>query len=170
MSQTETEYAYTSALFFVLTNVITIAGVLIASLLSLERISDKARDGVFWTCWGLAIILTLANKWLYLFNIHKKYVLNTIVLEKLHSEGWQFLAGIGKYEHLLPDERFCMFCMRVEKLRQKTLEHIPEMETSKMNSELLAMGTDKSVESEAVPSDTSADDDSDFSVITHTDV
>lgn len=124
----EMDFRLNRLAFFILTNAITIAGVLITGLVSLDKltfIDGRTAQGVFWTVWTLSIIVTLSNKWLYSFSIAKKYVTNATVLEKLYSEGWQFLAGIDKYKYCMTiDERFKLFCTRIEKLKLKSVENM----------------------------------------------
>ncbi len=145
VQHTENQYLRTRLLFLILVQLITIAGVFIAALTPLEKVSWMPPTGsmvIFWIVWSLAIALTLANKWLYAFNIHKKYVLNIIVLEKFYSEGWSFLSGIGHYQNCpLLSDRYMLFCSRIEKLKLKSLENLPELENSNAMNEFLATGT-----------------------------
>lgn len=155
VSKAESDYRRTTILFLLFTNLITVSGVLITAFVSFDKLNwidqDTARI-IFWVIWSLSIMLTLSNKWLYSFNIHKKYVLNIVILEKLYSEGWSYLAGIGKYKKCVDyDERFKLFCHRIEKIKMKSLESMPEMESSDFN-DILATGTN------AAPS--TSDDDS----------
>lgn len=118
------ERVWTDLLFLLLTNVVTIGGVLIASLLSLEKINILPRgaaNAIFWVCWTLSIIVVVSNKLLYTFNLHRKYILCNIALEKLKSEGWQYATGMGKYDGD-PDENFRRFSSRVERFKMKSVE------------------------------------------------
>jgi hypothetical protein len=131
VTSAEADYRTIRILYFILTNLITISGVFITSLVSLEKVDAVGEGGakaIFWVVWSLAILLTLANKWVYSFNIHKKYVLNSVVVEKLRSEGWLFLAGVGRYAGHDCDARFSMFCARVEKIKTKSVANMPELE------------------------------------------
>src|SRR3989344_4574169 len=63
----EIDYRRTCILYIILTNTITISGVLITGFVSLNKmdiISDTAANVFFWIVWVLSIILTLSNKWL----------------------------------------------------------------------------------------------------------
>lgn len=145
VSAAENDYRRTCILYIILTNLITISGVFIVGLLSIEKMSDidvTSAKVIFWIVWSLSILLTLANKWLYSFNIHKKYVLNIAILEKLYSEGWLFAAGVGRYKKYVDcSDRFKLFCTRIEKLKMKSLESMPEMESHDIANEILATGT-----------------------------
>lgn len=126
----EGDYRLVSALYITLTNAITLSGVLIAALTPLEHmdwVSPTGGIAIFWIAWGLAIFLTLANKVVTTFNVAKKYVLGVVVVEKLHSEGWSFAAGVGRYAMSDDNERFATFCARVEHIKLKSVESMPEM-------------------------------------------
>jgi hypothetical protein len=138
----------TNISYLVLTNVVTIAAVLIASFVSFNKLSsgscqqlcnDTTISAFLWVVWVLGIVATLANNWLYVFNIPKKYVLNIAALEKLYSEGWSFAAKIGKYAIDDPVERFQLFCARVEKIKMKAIESMPELQNNDV-ADLLATG------------------------------
>lgn len=120
----EREYRRNTFLFMTLTNVITFGGVLLIMFLTLQNVvSDcQCTNWVFWTCLVLATIVTLANKLLYVFGIPRRYILDNIVMEKLYSEGWQFLSGIGNYAIEDHKERCMKFLTRVEKIKMKTVE------------------------------------------------
>lgn len=139
----ESDYRRTWLAYIVLTNLITISGVLIAALIPIEHLGWISSTGslvVFWIVWSLAIVLTLSNKMVHSFNILKKYVLNTITLQKLYCEGWSFISGVDRYKKCATvDDRFILFCSRVEKIKTKSLESIPEMEYD--NTVILAGGS-----------------------------
>ncbi len=127
---TEHKNMQTDFLFYLFTNVITIAGILIASLVSLEKANTiKNTTVIFWLVWSMSIASAMANKWIYAFNIHKKHVLNNTVLEKLYTEGWCFLSKIGRYTHKNIDDRFMAFMTRIEKLKLKYAESLAGMES-----------------------------------------
>jgi len=118
-------------LWYLLTNVVTVSGVLITGLLSIDKsayVPDSSAEGLFWFIWSLSIALTLANKWLYSFNVHKKFILNSLVLDKLYTEGWAYVAGIGKYMKA-PDHtsRHKLFCARIERIKTKSTEVMSEI-------------------------------------------
>jgi hypothetical protein len=132
--EAEKDYRRICILYIILTNIITISGVLITALLSLNKmqfISTHATT-IFWVVWSLSIIVTLANKWVHSYNIDKKYILNTSFLEKLYSEGWSFVSGIDTYDMVI-HERYSLFCTRIEQLKMKSLENITDLQTSKYN-------------------------------------
>ncbi len=149
LEKTVIEYKYNHVMFVILTNIVSIAGILVTSLLLLEQIPDlgpTSATGLFWTTWALALLLTLANKWLNTFDVYKKYILNKIVLEKLKSEGWQFITGIGRYRCSILADRFELFCARIEHIHLKSIENMPEMEMNDAAADILATGSQKPTE------------------------
>lgn len=148
----ESQYFLTSLCYLTFTNFITIGGVLVTSFASFDRISDTTNNtssstrtisAVFlWIVWVLGLMIAVSSGLLHVFNIPKKYTLNYVILEKLHSEGWLFVAGIGKYEKQLDvDKRFRLFCKRVEKIKLKSVETMPGMD-AREESDILAAGSD----------------------------
>lgn len=149
----ESQYFITSVCYLTFTNFITIGGILVTSFASFDRISDltnntndsnqqTAATVFLWVVWVLGLMIAICSGLLHVFNIPKKYTLNYVILEKLHSEGWLFVAGIGKYEKQ-PDvnKRFRLFCKRVEKIKLKSVETMPGMD-AKEESDILAAGSD----------------------------
>lgn len=119
-------------LFFnILTNWILLSNILVTALLSLtktEVIAPDSRDGVFWLIWGMSMSLTLANKWMYSFNIHRRYVFNNILLARLRNEGWTFISGVGLYEEPNMRRRFLLFCERVERISLATTQELSKFQ------------------------------------------
>ncbi len=119
--------------FHILVNFITVAGVLITTFVSLEsslRVPDSAQTGLYWTVVALGACVIIANKFLYIFGIHKKYIITQQTAEKYKTEGWMFLAGVGRYSEP-PDRRILIFCNRIEHLQAKQIQ---EMTTVNMSS------------------------------------
>lgn len=146
VTHAENDYRRATFLYISLTNIITIAGVLVTAFVSFDRISSTTNNTsiatsltsqiFLWLVWILGILLSVCNGLLYTFNIPKKYVLNIAILEKLYSEGWSFIAGIGRYKTSDIDARFERFCSRIEKIKMKSVETLPEMGSNE-GSEIL---------------------------------
>lgn len=137
VTDAEADYARTTMLFIALTNIITIGGVLLISFLPLEKVKIIPADAAeifYWISWVISIIVTIAHKSLFSFNIPRKYVLNTTFLEKYYSEGWQFAAGINRYtEAETLEDRVKMFISRVEHIKLKSLEIMSSIESSQVS-------------------------------------
>lgn len=150
VTSTEKQYFITKMCYFIFTNTITIGGVLVTSFSSFDRVTSTANitsnntniaSNVFmWIVWILGILIAGFSGILQVFNIPKKYTLNYVVLEKLYSEGWSFAAGIGRYDKNI-DDRFKLFCRRVEKIRIKSVEAMPDM-GNRDHDDILNIGDD----------------------------
>lgn len=136
ITSAETEYKCTTGLFLFLTNFITIGGILLIALLALGKITaipDTVIEVFYWVSWVFSVLITIANKTLYSFNIPKKYILNVLVLEKYKSEGWQFIGGLGKYEPCkIMHDRVQLFNTRIERIKIKSLEIMANLEIASM--------------------------------------
>ncbi|QYB17683.1 hypothetical protein PV-S19_0319 [Pacmanvirus S19] len=145
VTRAELDYRRTCIMYILLTNIITVSGVLITGFVSLNKIGivgDTASNVFFWIVFVLSVILTLSNKFLYSFNIHKKYVLNIVILEKFYSEGWSFISGINRYAHCVDyTAQFKLFCSRIERIKLKSLESLPEMNSNNNPADILATGS-----------------------------
>lgn len=111
-------------LFMALTNIITIGGVIIVAFLTLEKISlgnEAAAAAFFWTSLVLSLAVTVANKSLYGFDIAKQYIFMGALIAKYESEGWSFIAGIGRYGPT-PADKVPAFMDRIEKIYLKSAE------------------------------------------------
>lgn len=120
VASTDWRLFYTRILYFALTLSIMIFGVLIAALITVEKISwitPGAARAVYWTTFSMSICLSILSGILHLFNIPKKYILCQTTLERLKAEGWAFVSGIGRYHD--DENRFNVFCMRIEKIKSK---------------------------------------------------
>jgi hypothetical protein len=150
------DYKRTWLLFVVLTNLITVGGVLIISFLGLEKvniISTRASLAFYWTSFILSILVTISNKSLYSYNIPRKYILNGLVLDKYKSEGWTFIGGVDRYEKCQDmEERVKLFCSRVEKIKMKSMEIMTSIETSAIDKMSQEHGASKPTGTNLSPS------------------
>ena len=114
---------------------ITIGSLFIPALLSIQN-TDRAfaltsgpfNVHMYWATFVVSLIVTICNAILSLFSINKKYFLINTILERLRSEGWQYLALTGRYSgHLTSekpthDNQFVHFTNYIEKIRLKQIE------------------------------------------------
>ncbi len=130
----------------------TIGGVLVASFASYERVgtannstNTAVGNAFIWVVWSIGIIIAVCGNLLHVLNISKKYVLNHVILGKLQTEGWSFLAGAGRYASIIDmDKRFESFFARIEKIKLKAIETMPEIGSSSEVNDILSSGFDDS--------------------------
>jgi sarcosine oxidase delta subunit len=150
-------YRWSAIMFFVLTNIITVGGLVataLTSLLQWTTIGDSARSALTWGVWGLTLTISVANIWMQAFSIYKKYVLGTSQRDKLMNEGWSFLAGCGRYTDISQDKRFGVFCDKIEniitdttvKLLQTMADAQAQMQAQQAQQQAQAPEQDQSAE------------------------
>ncbi len=116
------DYWIVSATYGILWLFIIVATALILSFTSLDKaanLSPDAQNAISWTLWGLALGLAIALKLETQFDITKKYILNSVIVDKMESEGWSFLSGTGNYSNDYMAS-FRLFSARIEQLHLKT--------------------------------------------------
>jgi len=125
----ERDFLFIQLCYYLLVNLITVGIILVTALISLSKVVGIS-GAFFWVLWSLSLVVAVANKLLYTFDIHKKHMMYKGVLEKLKSEGWSFLSGSGKYQYCSSADRVEMFFTRVEKIKLKFIESLPSSPTS----------------------------------------
>ena len=113
--------------------IITVGSLFVPALLSIQY-SNSTHDTsttpfqiqIFWSTWVISLLVTIFNGILTLFKIDKKYFFLNAMLERVRSEGWQYIQLTGRYSgqlinHNIPthENQFIFFCHRVEKFKLK---------------------------------------------------
>ena len=102
---------------------VTSGSLLIPALLSIQQIegtSDQFKSNIYWTTWALSLAVTTCNGFIQLFSLDKNYFTYSIIMEKLKTEGWQFLQLSGKYDdYKTHKEAYKYFCNNIETLKIK---------------------------------------------------
>lgn len=111
--------------------IITVGSLIVPALLSVQYTTSLAayQDNIYWLTWTLSLLVTTFNGILVLFKVDKKYYYLHTAIERLRSEGWQYLALTGRYSGVLlhhteptHENQFRFFCHYVEKLKLKQVE------------------------------------------------
>ena len=123
-------------IYFVGHFIITVGSLFVPALISIQN-SDKEyalTNGPFnvhmyWSTFAISLLVTMWNAVLTLFRIDKKYYFLNTILERLRSEGWQYMSLTGRYSgHLTPgkkpthENQFIHFTHYVEKIKMKQIE------------------------------------------------
>lgn len=108
--------------------IITVGSLIVPALLSIQGTST-VNPTIYWGTWTVSLLVTICNALLALFKFDKRYYYLHTVLEKLISEGWQYIELTGKYSGyntpgVTPthENQFMYFCHAVEKIRMKQVE------------------------------------------------
>lgn len=126
-------------IYFIGHFVITVGSLFVPALLSIQN-SDReyALTGgafhvhIYWSTFIISLLVTIWNAILTLFRIDKKYYFLNTILERLRSEGWQYMSLTGRYSgHLLDKDKkekpthanqFVHFTHYVEKMKMRQIE------------------------------------------------
>jgi hypothetical protein len=122
-----------SRLFYTGHIVITVGSLLVPALLSIQNSSATGNTSfstqIYWTTFILSLMVTMCNGLLALFKIDKKYYFLHTTLERLRTEGWQYLGLTGRYSgHLVQNQipnhqnQFVFFTHQIEKIKMKQIE------------------------------------------------
>ena len=100
---------------------------------------DSATAVIAWLIFALSIVTTLANKFVFAYDMPKKWVAREASCKKLQSEGWSFALMTDRYSALPQEDAFALFCSRIEKI------HLKESPSGAMSpgptaGEVVAMG------------------------------
>lgn len=118
-------------LYYVLRFSVAIGSVLLMALLLLSKLSfatETTSQVLFWLSWSFSVIVNISNEIMYAFGIDKKFYINTLILEKLKSEVWQYIELSGKYKKFHShEEAYKDFVHRIEKLKIANVIHNLEL-------------------------------------------
>lgn len=120
---------HTSMMFHVSRSMITVGSLIVPALLSIHGFGATSTS-IYWATWVISLLVTVCNALVSLFKLDKRYYYINTILEKLISEGWQYVELTGKYSgYFTPnvtathENQFVYFCHAVEKIRMKHVEH-----------------------------------------------
>jgi len=125
-----------AVVFYIGHFIITVGSLFVPALLSIQN-SDReyALTGgafnvhIYWSTFIISLLVTIWNAILTLFRIDKKYYFLNTILERLRSEGWQYVSLTGRYSgHLTGKDKpthanqFVHFTHYIEKMKMKQIE------------------------------------------------
>lgn len=113
--------------------IITFGSLMVPALMSIQYSSNLSTDSqgnLYWLTWVLSLLVTTFNAILVLFKVDKKYYSLHTTLERLRSEGWQYVGLTGRYSGILThntqepthENQYKYFCHYVEKIKLKQVE------------------------------------------------
>jgi hypothetical protein len=113
--------------------IITVGSLFVPALLSIQNSNVSfSINGysipVYIITFVVSLLVTIFNGILTLFKIDKKYYFLTTTMERLRSEGWQFLGLTGRYSGNLNNttpthaNQFLYFTHQIEKIKMKQVE------------------------------------------------
>ena len=122
-----------SIIFFTGHFIITVGSLFVPALLSIQNSNvNFSIDGysipVYIITFIVSLLVTIFNGILTLFKIDKKYYFLNTIMERLRSEGWQYLGLSGRYsgklQNIVPthSNQFLYFTHQIEKIKMKQVE------------------------------------------------
>ena len=110
---------------------ITVGSLFVPALLSIQNSNyttapNAFSSQIYWATFIMSLLVTICNGMLALFKIDKKYYFLNTTLERLRTEGWQYMGLTGRYSgHLLDgiapthQNQFVFFTHQIEKIKMK---------------------------------------------------
>lgn len=123
-----------SQMYIVGHTIITVGSLFVPALLSIQYAdTGSSKDNIsmfqikiFWSTWIISLLVTIFNGILILFRVDKKYFFLNTIVERIRSEGWQYIGLTGRYSGQYTTEttpthenQFKLFCYHIEKLKIK---------------------------------------------------
>lgn len=120
-------------IFYIGHTIITVGSLFVPALLSIQNSSTlsspTSSTNIYWATFIISLLVTTFNGILTLFKIDKKYYFLNTTLERLRTEGWQYLGLTGRYsgqliQHQQPthENQFVFFTHQIEKIKMKQIE------------------------------------------------
>ena len=133
LKQTETRANLYSRFYYIGHFIVTVGSLIVPALLSIQFTSTNSmtpsqfQEIIYWATWILSLMVTISNGILTLFKVDKKYNSLQIMLQKLKSEGYQFVSLTGRYyiknyTSNPYDTQLSVFSYQIEKIIQKQVD------------------------------------------------
>lgn len=113
--------------YYFFSSLVTTGSIIVPSLISIQDRAfkfnpsdeemDKHSNNIYWTVWSISLIVTFSNAFIKMLRIDQTYIYRNLRLNQLKSEGVMFVSGIGDYKNLNNDQRFEIFVINVEKIK-----------------------------------------------------
>ena len=107
---------------------VSIGSVAVPALLSIQSPTSTFSTPLFWTTWMISLSVTVCHNLTSIFRFDKKYFGIHSTLERLKSEGWQYLELTGNYSghhgHVAPTHanQYVYFLNKIERIKLKQVE------------------------------------------------
>ena len=126
-----------SIVFFMGHFIVTVGSLFVPALLSIQNSGSNYTFNntnftvqIYWATFVISLLVTICNGILTLFKVDKKYYFLNTTLERLRSEGWQYVGLSGRYSGQLlgngieptHQNQFIYFIHYVEKIKMKQVE------------------------------------------------
>jgi hypothetical protein len=106
--------------------IVTVGSILVPAFLSIQTTS--VAGSFYWMTWVISLAVTIANGFITLFKLDKKYFFIHTTLEMMHSEVWQYIGLTGRYSPkdatIVPthENQFNSFFRMSERIKMRQVE------------------------------------------------
>lgn len=124
----ERRILYNDCLYHASRTVVSLGSVVVPALLSIQSPTGVNSIGLYWTTWTISFLVTVCHNCNNIFRFDKKFFGLHSTLERLKSEGWQYLELSGHYSghhgHVAPTHlnQYVYFVNSIERIKNKQVE------------------------------------------------
>lgn len=125
----EKRLKYIDVLYHFTRTTVSLGSVVVPALLSIQSpTAGTISPPLYWSTWLISILVTICHNFNSVFRFDKKFLGLHTTLEKLKSEGWQYLELSGRYSghhgHTTPTHlnQYVYFVNAVERIKLKQVE------------------------------------------------
>lgn len=124
----EKRLTYIDIFYHISRSLVSIGSVAVPALLSIQSPTGSYSVWLFWITWAISLSVTVCHNFTTIFRFDKKFFGLHSTLEKLKSEGWQYLELTGNYSghhgHVSPthENQYVYFLNKIERIKLKQVE------------------------------------------------
>jgi len=124
----EYRITYTDWLYHISRTTVSLGSVVVPALLSIQSPTGVNSLTLYWTTWTISFLVTVCHNCNNIFRFDKKFFGLHSTLERLKSEGWQYLELSGHYSghhgHAPPTHlnQYVYFVNSIERIKLKQVE------------------------------------------------
>ena len=108
--------------------IVQTGSLIVPALLTIEQyyIQCEQTSAIFWTTWGISLMVGLIANYLKLFKIDKKHYTLKNTYYNLLAEGWNFISLVDRYgpKKQMDDNahysKFPLFCQEIDKMDKRS--------------------------------------------------
>ena len=151
----ENRIIYIDILYHLSRTIVSLGSVAVPAMLSIQSPTGANSIGLYWLTWTISLLVTVCHNFNSIFRFDKKFFGLHTTLERLKSEGWQYLELSGHYSghhgQIAPthQNQYVYFVNSIERIQLKQVEE--EFNTIK-EPEKQNIAQVKPVNEQAVPS------------------
>jgi hypothetical protein len=106
---------------------ISLGSVSVPALLTIQTPNGSNSSALFWFTWMISLLVTIFHNLFTFFRLENKYSTINSTIDKLTSEGWQYLELGGRYtshhHQATHANQYILFVNTIEKIKSKQSEN-----------------------------------------------